>query len=399
TCVAFVGGGFSQPAVPGWTSLLRGLAARLPEGETRADVEALLAPEPPNALDLEAAAQIIRGSLGDGFEDCLRETMVVRPEHKGRLQQRIQLLSEIPFASVLTTNFDPFLPGDAPTPEVYHELLRRDPRWFGGRVVGRHTVKLHGDVFDRENRVVLAREDYRARLYQDGRYATFLRAVFATRTVLFLGVSFTDAYLNELRSEVLALLGPPRDHPLAYAFLPDCTGARARYFRSHEGIEVLGYESGNDHEGFDRLLGAVHACTRPYTNLKAALTGRRILWLDPEQENNVHGKALLEADRGYGDRLFAEVDTVDRALAQDLDSFDLLITHYGWKRGGTPVAVDLLRRLRARDRAIPVVIFGGETDAAARRREVQALGALDYCHRWEDLFFVLEAFFRPRDDT
>ena len=35
---------------------------------------------------------------------------------------------------------------------------------------------------------------------------TFLRSLFATSTVLFLGVSFTDAYLNELRSEVLAML-------------------------------------------------------------------------------------------------------------------------------------------------------------------------------------------------
>lgn len=46
-------------------------------------------------------------------------------------------------------------------------------------------------------------QSYRRLLHATPAYRAFLRTLFATRNVLFLGFSFTDAYINELRSEIL----------------------------------------------------------------------------------------------------------------------------------------------------------------------------------------------------
>lgn len=403
TCVAFVGAGFSQPAVPGWAELLRSLTKAVPDDTQRSEIEGLLGGSP-SALDLEAAAEMIREGLPNPvFHDILRQILDGRQEHHPRVQKRVDLLDEIPFVAVLTTNFDSFLPGEGPEPETYKQLLRQTPSgWAHGQKA--HTVKLHGDLGAENNRVVLSREDYRSRLYQDGRYATFLRTVLATRTLLFLGVSFTDAYLNELRSEVLALVGRNHDRPLAYAFLADCTEARASYFLKHEGIEVIGYDSQSppDHWRFDALLQRLRDETRPYPNLRAALKDKRILWLDPNPDNNDYAREFFQADREQGNRLFHEVTEVEKAIealrqGQLEDApYDLAITHYGGSDGGIPTAVRFLRALRELPEGVPVVVFASDWDAAKRRREVHRLGALDYCHQWEDLFFVLQTFFRER---
>ncbi len=59
---------------------------------------------------------------------------------------------------------------------------------------------LHGRL-DVAQSLVLTRAQHQRRLYADPAYLTVLRSLFATSTVLFLGYSLNDAYLNELRSE------------------------------------------------------------------------------------------------------------------------------------------------------------------------------------------------------
>lgn len=58
------------------------------------------------------------------------------------------------------------------------------------------------------------------RLYAEPGYLNVLRSLFLTKTILFLGFSFTDEYLNELRSEVLSYLTHGASTPtLPYAVL------------------------------------------------------------------------------------------------------------------------------------------------------------------------------------
>ncbi len=54
--------------------------------------------------------------------------------------------------------------------------------------------------------VVFTRQGYRSLLYHIPEYVTFLRCLMASTTILYLGFSFTDAYLNEIRSEPTRIL-------------------------------------------------------------------------------------------------------------------------------------------------------------------------------------------------
>ena len=103
-------------------------------------------------------------------------------------------------------------------------------------------VKLHGDVdAETADALVFSKRDYRQRLYSLASYRSFLRAMMARFTVLYLGFSFTDAYVNELRSEVLSIFGDHAHAPIAYAVLPNVPEDYRAYLRSHEGIQVLPY--------------------------------------------------------------------------------------------------------------------------------------------------------------
>ena len=64
----------------------------------------------------------------------------------------------------------------------------------------------------------------------------------ASRTVLFVGFSFSDAYLNELRSEIISMLGHGK-HPLAYAIINDKTQLECDYNLKHMSTEFLPYDT------------------------------------------------------------------------------------------------------------------------------------------------------------
>ena len=188
---------------------------------------------------------------------------------------------------------------------------------FGGPPV----IKLHGDASTDPASVVLTRRDYRQRLYRNGAYATFLRSVFATNTVLFLGCSFGDFYINELRSEVLALFEQRgRDSPLAYALVCDQPQARVTFFRRHEGIEVMPYDSATSppHHHFDDFLKALYELTNPLLHLGRRVGSRRLLWHDPNPSNNEAGiETLRRAVSLSGDaHELVEVQSIERAIEE-----------------------------------------------------------------------------------
>src|SRR5690349_10288360 len=108
-CIAFVGAGFSAPAVPSWKALLQGLAERAELGEGDRDWVAQLVAHG-SSRDLEAAAQILQVAMGAAFHPALAD--VLRSHgREDAIAERRRLLTSIPFDAILTTNFDPFLVG------------------------------------------------------------------------------------------------------------------------------------------------------------------------------------------------------------------------------------------------------------------------------------------------
>ena len=289
-CIAFVGAGFSAGVVPGWRELLSRLKACLPAGSPASSRVARLL-ELKSSRTLEAAAQVLRDELTEERFIEKLHAYLGRPETDESMRLRLLWLQGIPFRAILTTNFDGLLEGDVPGRDAYIRTLRpSDHRWWNRRfwdveAPGPAVVKLHGDLgSDPPKGVVFTRRDYRERLYGDPAYTTFLRSIFATTAVLYLGFSFTDAYLNELRSEILALLEHQgADRPIAYALVNDVPDDEVAYLRRHEGIEVLTYDSsqGQDYTGFDHILRTLYESTNPRLALGRYLEGKRILWVDP----------------------------------------------------------------------------------------------------------------------
>jgi hypothetical protein len=285
-CVAFVGAGFSAQVVPTWKDLLLSIAEK-GGAEERARIGPLLESETPRDIDFVAAAEMLRDALGT--EQVVQElrSMLAKPRLDDAMKRRLEWLRGIPFRAILTTNFDGLLLGQLPGGEAYASVLR--PHIIIGRMgaSGKAGRRDPASSNSTETSLVSTRPTTWCcpvgttgiRLYSDTAYASFLRAVFATSTVLYLGYSFSDSYLNELRSEILALLEHrPDNRPIAYAIVNDVPEAEVRYFERHQAVRILPYQvCGGDFSGFDAYLESIYAQTNPQLHLGRLLSGRRIL--------------------------------------------------------------------------------------------------------------------------
>ena len=419
-CIAFVGAGFSRPALPGWSELLRALSESIPAYTPKKQRESLqrMAKSATAALDLEAVAQAIKDSFGDergAFERAIQEALQVKENDEAaqsgieRVNRRVRWLDEIPFKAVLTTNFDQFLKGLPPGTETYRSILRDNSKWWQQRnwnvakgETTRPLLKLHGDAngdpYDAP--VVLARSDYRKMLHEQSRHPHFLRAVFGSHTLLFLGVSFTDAYLNELRSEALSYLHQPgNQNPMAYAIMENRPPEMREFFRRHEGIHVLPFDT-KDHGwlGFDKWLQQIRNATSAETRLRQLLKSTcdnddecapKVVWLDPKPQNNIIGYSYLE-------RAGAEVITVKHPddLCKDTHGdAQLVIMCFGHHPQNAPFAVEAMRVLNQWEDRPPAIVFASKEFRVANRRTVMRHGAWEYASTWGELFFLLEQLF------
>ncbi len=229
-----------------------------------------------------------------------------------------------------------------------------------------------------------------------------MRALFAIKTILFLGFSFTDAYINDLRSEVLSLLGLDGSRRgLDYAVSADFTPAARDFYASDEGLVVIPYEVlDGDHSGFDACLGELHDRTSPVSTLRRLLHGRSILWFDPQPANNDYGHRKLEALSGVSLELATSVEQALDALRGRSEPFDLVISHFGHSRGGSN-AEKLLEAMRKEDLRAPVIVFASEAYRRENRPMVLRLGAFAYEHEWGALFDRIEDLFDngPRNEA
>ncbi|HWJ06263.1 MAG TPA: SIR2 family protein [Steroidobacteraceae bacterium] len=448
TCVAFVGAGFSAAAgLPAWPDLVRAVAQGLPPAERaehRATLDRLLEREPPGVhaqRELEMAAQLLFDAVGE--ERCralLRDAL--HPERlPERMQRRLKHLLGIPFRAIVTTNFDPLLPGVPPDAMAYRRLLRGvhpgpwresvlraalgiavDPASPSLDSPDRPVVQLHGTLVH-DASLVFTRSQYRRRLYANPAYLTALKALLATSTVLFLGYSMRDAYLNELRAELIeafqtseAALRDPVGadpalallrRPLAWAVLEDVSDVARVCYERHEGLGVLAYRTGGDgeHAGFDDILAQIYDQTNPVHRLGQLLHGRRLLWVDPAPDDDALGRRLLAeavrevegSTRGLH-RHVVTVTTCTDAIAKLRQSptFDLVVARWRYDAGLRDGADGeaLLRAvagLRAGGVPVPpVTIFAGAEHGPEERGRALQLGAIGFTSDWARLMTAIE---------
>ena len=421
-CVAFIGAGFSAPAVHTWTELIDKLAqnTELTDG-VKDQVNMILGHDSKASnplFDREAAAELIEDDLKNKginhFRKEVRKALFKDGiEGNTEVTDRIELLNSIPFDSVLTTNFDSKISrGKAFHKADLEDLLRNRKRgWSDGfDIAGKPkpspVITLHGDIEDDSDdaqSLVFSRSGYRKLLFETSNYQSLIRAVFATKTVVFFGFSFSDAYLNLIRSEVISMLMPhgKKHVPFAYAVMDDISEAQVDYLAKHEGISAIRYckKDENDHSGFTEILRDISNGTKPSNVARGLIKGKKIVWFDPNPKNNLPGIEELKKSMPV-ENIILETELEEARNQLKSGHVDLLITHWGHNLHENsdgirePNALSLLKTIRTKNLPIPTLVFATEPFAPTNRAAAVKQGAFDYIYEFPDLYRRIEDLFK-----
>ena len=421
-CVAFIGAGFSAPAVHTWTELIDKLAqnTELTDG-VKDQVNMILGHDSKASnplFDREAAAELIEDDLKNKGIDHFRKEVrkaLFRDGIEGNAEvtDRLELLNSIPFDSVLTTNFDSKISrGKAFHKADLEDLLRNRKRgWSDGfDIAGKPkpspVITLHGDIEDDSDdaqSLVFSRSGYRKLLFETSNYQSLIRAVFATKTVVFFGFSFSDAYLNLIRSEVISMFMPPgkKRVPFAYAVMDDISEAQVDYLAKHEGISAIRYckKDENDHSGFTEILRDISNGTKPGNVAGGLIKGKKIVWFDPNPKNNLPGIEELKKSMPV-ENIILETELEEARNQLKSGHVDLLITHWGHNLHENsdgirePNALSLLKTIRTKNLPIPTLVFATKKYADTNRAAAVKQGAFDYIYEFPDLYRRIEDLFK-----
>jgi hypothetical protein len=358
-CVAFIGAGFSAPCkLPSWSKLLRQMIEKLENRVADGSVVPILenhsadgnffaflkgtvdqAEATMNGDLYDLAGQLLEDYFGTiVIEQLVEEQLALPPEHEipPVMRERLEFLKAVPFKAILTTNFDTLLLGPTPWSHAedfpYAQVLRGNIGATGNTSfsademiaahvtefqddiynsrasvetkLGKPIIKLHGScqMNSSERALVWTRTGYRKLLHHTPGYANFMKAVMSTSTVLYLGFSFSDGYLNDIRGEVLSMLYGERRAsigrlPIGYAITNDKSVHECEFFERHEGVKFLCWNSmlpdgTRDYAGFDRFLDRIRELTSFQYYIGKIACGKRILVLEFD---SVKFKAKQEA--------------------------------------------------------------------------------------------------------
>eukprot|EP00668_Euglena_longa_P001367 GGOE01001620.1.p1 GENE.GGOE01001620.1~~GGOE01001620.1.p1 ORF type:complete len:1871 (-),score=629.58 GGOE01001620.1:50-5662(-) len=308
--------------------------------ELRDEVERLVAKDNDHT-QFELAAQLLEDALQGDMKEYLAQILKERVKrgreiidarnmdgpHKNNelvMASRINYVQCLKFSAVLTTNYSQELcvcdeewkedkpkdvgcgicKGIAPLMDVeeppYLDIIRKMP----GEIIPmqqRPIIQIHGSVC-KPHTIVLSREGYRTLLHGKPNYRDFLKSVMMSRTILYLGFSFTDDYLNEVRSDVMSMKKhSPDTKNLAYAIINDKSSAHCGYYDQHEGVKFLTWPTSEYGYGvMDRYLDSL----LNMTDTSAALSGAKIILFSPPDDGTLHGstnqnlmKLKVELDR------------------------------------------------------------------------------------------------------
>jgi hypothetical protein len=197
---------------------------------------------------LTLAAETLRQRMGSQrFKEYLRA--VFRDTEIGPSETH-NLLTELPFSAVLTTNYDVLLE------TAYVKTTGIVPRVFTqvdtaeladmNREKGFYVLKLHGDI-DRISSLVLGAGDYRKVMFANPAFRDSLRALFLSRTMFFVGCSLADPDLVTLLEELRTIFeGYGRRH---YVLLPsnNLGNLEQQQWEDSFGIQVISYRSSPGH--------------------------------------------------------------------------------------------------------------------------------------------------------
>lgn len=141
---------------------------------------------------------------------------------------------------VITTNYDDLLEQVVSAEALPYSIVRDDrdfPYSFGSNLL----VKMHGDINSVD--MVLKEDDYLEYSNKHPLVESFIKSVFASKVVLFIGYSFSDINLKAIVQTVRNILG--NNFQMAYLFsASDHIHDSQRQYLKRKGINVISYSDG-----------------------------------------------------------------------------------------------------------------------------------------------------------
>lgn len=267
--VPLVGSGLSQASgMASWDRVVDVLKQRLMDGG--ADVDTFEAPDLAKSLDHRGLTALLEEAVGRGFSP----------------NRSHELLSDIPFRTCLTTNWDVLIETALAVTRrvnvIHDDVSAR--RWRESEAT--QVVKFHGSITS-PGSIVFGLSDY-ARLYlEPSILMSLVRTIVATRPLLSIGFGMRDPFLKSLLTVV-----EPADGPEHFVVVPQ--GAlddfRQRYL-GDLGLTIVEIPASDaDRYGIESFLEAlwretyIEARTRlDRTNLLIRETGRLRLYLGSDK--------------------------------------------------------------------------------------------------------------------
>jgi len=260
-------------------------------------------------------------------------------------------------------------------------------------------LQLHGAVSNQDETpyLVCTRRGYRKILHQDESYTNFIRSLMSNYTILYIGFSFSDYYLNDLRASVLTMLGKTMEDedsiPLAYAITDNKKPGDITFHRRHEGVRFLNFNTNkkeavnssnkeyyeyadedadedadadpfpfpimqnelDPYHEFDDILEAIKEKTSPQILFAKLLASKNILWCDKNyKKRDFHAGTLRtlmsKLPKQYGkSNLIRKMSgsNIFNVTKNELSMYDLVITDYGDDGKNALKVLSLIMELRA----------------------------------------------------
>lgn len=109
-----------------------------------------------------------------------------------------------------------------------------------------YIFKAHGDIDDVDS-IILTKEDY-AKLYSEqSEITTTLKALFLSRTIVFMGFGLFDPDFEYIRNTISNTY--KKNQMVHYAVMPDIENEEKEYWRKNYGIRILSYQTKENEDG------------------------------------------------------------------------------------------------------------------------------------------------------
>ena len=315
--VLFAGAGLSASAgLPNWSDLMYRMIQRtkecgvdLSEGNEQELIQLV------RDKDFLTVAEDLRNRMGDhNFRIFMRSIFCDSAIIPSRVHT---LITEIPFAAVLTTNYDVLIEsaytlsrGVCPRTYIYTDTsefayLNKKNEFY--------ILKMHGDI-DRFDTIIFGRKDFRELMFKNDAYRNYLKALFMTKTVIFVGFSLNDPDLLLVFEELGAVFKSSGEPHYALMNTKVIGDVQRQHLKEDYRIEVIPYEATTGHpEVYEILSGISEEAAKKVVSYT----------LEKLRISLLHSNFIVEGPNPRARRLF--VEELTNVIREEYDQYSSFV--------------------------------------------------------------------------